>query len=639
MTTMESKQIISAYFQDDFLKFYSHYLPCKFKNSANDQHITFCPFHEDRKPSLSIQGKTGLFKCFGCNASGSIFDFYAKKRDINLPGDFSKVLAGIAKDFNIHNGDGAKQAIKPTVTARYDYNDEAGNLIYQIERLDPKSFRLRRPDGEGWAYNAKGIKIIPYNLPEVLKVDDILIVEGEKDVDALSKIGFPTTTNPFGAGKWPDHFGPYFSEKHVVLIPDNDEPGRAHMKQVAVMLKEHASSIKWVHLPDLPEKGDVSDFIAKFSSKEKIAERLALIIEGTQEYQEETTENHATGLIVVNAADWLQTEPPLPDQILEDTFDAGDKLAIIGSSKLRKSFFLLMLLLCLAAGRDFLKWRITKPRRVLHCQFEIKDLHFHRRIKRMARAMGITSDDLGDRLHIINARGMGICGPEGIERIQKTAMNFHPEVISFDPLYKLTTGIENDAQDSKIILNAFDTLAEQTGAAPIYVHHDAKGSPGDRDIRDRGAGSNVLGRDYDACITLTAHSQDPDSAVVETLLRNYRPQEPFTITWKADENGGYRFEMSPDMLAEKKTSKTKSPPPPFPTYLPTAEKILGKEEMEIALFKVSFKTQTSLSDRRVRDFIAWACAGGNPYLSTREERAYKMNKKWVRWTRKTINEK
>ena len=257
----------------------------------------------------------------------------------------------------------------------------------------------------------------------------------------------------------------------------------------------------------------------------------------------------------------------------------------------------------------------------------------------MARAMGITSDDLGDRLHIINARGMGICGPEGIERIQKTAMNFHPEVISFDPLYKLTTGIENDAQDSKIILNAFDTLAEQTGAAPIYVHHDAKGSPGDRDIRDRGAGSNVLGRDYDACITLTAHSQDPDSAVVETLLRNYRPQEPFTITWKADENGGYRFEMSPDMLAEKKTSKTKSPPPPFPTYLPTAEKILGKEEMEIALFKVSFKTQTSLSDRRVRDFIAWACAGGNPYLSTREERAYKMNKKWVRWTRKTINEK
>jgi len=627
------KEIIENYFRGDYLKFYSHYLPSKFKHSANDQHTTLCPFHEDRKPSLSIQGKTGLFKCFGCKVSGSIYDFYAKKNDLRLPVDFSKVLAGIAKDFNIYNGDGAKQAIKPTIKARYDYNDESGNLIYQIERLEPKSFRLRRPDDKGWAYNAKGIKIIPYQLPEVMKADEVLIVEGEKDVDALSKIGFPATTNPFGASKWPDHFGPYFAGKNVVLLPDNDEPGRAHMKQVAASLESHAASIKWLDLPGLPDKGDVSDFISIFSSKEETAERLTLMIDGTPEYQEEIMENPATGLIVVNAADLLQTEPPLPDQILEDTFDAGDKVAIIGSSKLRKSFFLLMLLLCLAAGRDFLKWRITKPLRVLHCQFEIKDLHFHRRLKKMARAMGITSDDIGDRLHIINARGLGISGPDGIERIQKVAMGFHPEVISFDPLYKLTTGIENDAQDAKIILNAFDKLAEQTGAAPIYVHHDAKGSPGDRDIRDRGAGSNVLGRDYDACITLTAHSQDPDAAVVETLLRNYRPQEPFTITWKADENGGYRFETSPDMLPEKKTSKTKPQPPPFPTYLPTAERILGSEEIEIALFKALFKTQTALSDQRVRDFIAWACAGGNPYLSTREARGYKLNKKWVRWAR------
>ena len=80
-------------------------------------------------------------------------------------------------------------------------------------------------------------------------------------------------------------------------------------------------------------------------------------------------------------------------------------------------------------------------------------------------------------------------------------------------------------------MSAFDELAEQTGAAIIYVHHDTKGSPGDKDIRDRGAGSNVLGRDYDACVTLTAHASDPDATVVEVLLRNFPPQDPFTIAW------------------------------------------------------------------------------------------------------------
>ena len=628
------KQTIENHFRGNYQPFYGRYLP-KLQEASGDEAKAICPFHKDRDPSLSVNNQTGLFTCFGCGAAGSIFDFYAKTHDMALPGDFSKVLAGIAEDFTIGN---IKQIVKPTVTARYDYKDEAGNLVYQIERLEPKSFRIRRPDGQGWLYNAKGVKIIPYHLPEILKAIEIIVCEGEKDADKVAALGFTATTNPFGAGKWPDHFGPYFAGKHVVLIPDNDDQGRAHMKQVAAILKGPAASIRWLELPGLLEKGDVSDFIATFSNMEEAAERLAVMIEGAAEYREETTETPAGGFTIINAADWLQTEPPPPDQILADTFDAGDKVAIIGSSKLRKSFFLLQMDISLAAGRDFLTWRITKPRKVLHCQFEITDHHFHRRLKKMARAMGIIADDLGDRLKIINARGLGISGPEGVERIQKAAMVFHPEIICFDPLYKLTTGIENDAQDMKIILDAFDKLAEQTGAAPIYIHHDAKGSPGDRDIRDRGAGSNVLGRDYDVCITLTAHSQDPDAAVVEILLRNYRPQEPFTITWTEDENGGYRFEERPDILPEKKTSKTKSQPPPLATYLQTAASILGDEEMEIAPFKTSFKTQTGLSDHRIRDFLTWATAGGNPYITTRESRGKGTHQKWLKLERRFSDE-
>lgn len=337
----------------------------------------------------------------------------------------------------------------------------------------------------------------------------------------------------------------------------------------------------------------------------------------------------ATGMRVINAADWLRTEPPAPDQILEDTLDAGDKMAVLASSKLRKSFFFEQMALSLSAGRDFLNWHVPKARRVLYMQFEIRDHHSHRRTRNLALAMGIRPEDLGDRLLIIPGRGLGLAGSEGLERIRLATGDFNPEVIMLDPLYKLAQGVENAAEDFKVLLNAFDQLAELTGAAIIYVHHDTKGSPGDKDIRDRGAGSNVLGRDYDACVTLTAHAQETDASVVEVLLRNYPPQDPFTIVWNCGD-GGYCFSMANDVAPDKKTSKTRPAPPPVSSYLPIAEGILiAGNVLEIGRFKVLLKEKTGLSNVRISDFISWATTGTRPPLETKEERRKGFHKKWI----------
>jgi len=332
----------------------------------------------------------------------------------------------------------------------------------------------------------------------------------------------------------------------------------------------------------------------------------------------------------INGAGLLTTDPPEPDQILKDTFDRGDKLAIIGSSKLRKSFFLLELLLSITTGRPFLIWEVPQKRKVLLVQFEIRDHHLHRRIKTMCEALRIAPKELGDRFWILNARGKGFSGAEGIKRILEMARKYSPEVIAFDPLYKLQEGGENAAEDMKVILSAFDELAEQLEASIAYVHHDAKGNPGDRDIRDRGAGSNVMGRDYDACFTLTSHSQDEDAAVVDVLLRNYRRQDPFVIRWIDDQGNGYKFETAPDLLPDKKTSKTKAPALDLPSYLPIAESILGGKEMLLGDFKRTFKVKSGLSDQKIRDFMAWAEAGGKPPLLRREEKARGKNNVWIK---------
>src|SRR5215218_6842136 len=45
------------------------------------------------------------------------------------------------------------------------------------------------------------------------------------------------------------------------LVPDNDEAGRKHVLKVAESLLGIAACVKVLDLPDLPEKGDLSDWI------------------------------------------------------------------------------------------------------------------------------------------------------------------------------------------------------------------------------------------------------------------------------------------------------------------------------------------------------------------------------------------
>ncbi|KAA8389678.1 virulence-associated E family protein [Acetobacter tropicalis] len=48
----------------------------------------------------------------------------------------------------------------------------------------------------------------------------------------------------------------------TVILPDNDSPGQKHAKAVAKALEGVAARIRVVNLPDLPEKGDVFDWLA-----------------------------------------------------------------------------------------------------------------------------------------------------------------------------------------------------------------------------------------------------------------------------------------------------------------------------------------------------------------------------------------
>ncbi len=70
----------------------------------------------------------------------------------------------------------------------------------------------------------------------------MFIVEGEKDVDRLRTLGFTVTCNPMGAGKWRAEYNVALTGRNVVILADNDKPGRDHAEAVARALDGVAAS-------------------------------------------------------------------------------------------------------------------------------------------------------------------------------------------------------------------------------------------------------------------------------------------------------------------------------------------------------------------------------------------------------------
>jgi hypothetical protein len=280
----------------------------QFRDCGHGESMACCPAHDDRKASLSIRieenGRT-LLKCHAnCKTESIVEALGLQMRDLSPEG----------------NGQGHHSKPDRHIAAAYDYVNFDGNLSYQAVRYEPKDFRQRRPDGKGgWIWDTKGLRRLPYNLPELLQSEHVWIVEGEKDVESLRKIGLVGTCNTGGAGKWTAELNEHFKpNQHVVILPDNDYPGEKHSELVAANLYGKVASLKILKLEGLPPKGDVSDWL-KDRDPEGAAEELCRLADAAPEWKPEQPAHTGWKLYDAGAmAEWPQdplvwlAEPIIP---------------------------------------------------------------------------------------------------------------------------------------------------------------------------------------------------------------------------------------------------------------------------------------------------------------------------------------
>ncbi|QXD17023.1 AAA family ATPase [Rhodocaloribacter litoris] len=215
-----------------------------------------CPAHEDREPSLSVSEGEGGRVLLYCHA-GCSTEAVVEALGLTLA-DLMPAASGDGRR-------GREPAPPPIETARYTYRDEEGRPLYEVRRYQPKRFVQYRREGDRWVPGLGNTRRVLYRLPEVIEAARagrvVCVVEGEKDADRLAALGFTATTCPGGAGKWRDEYSEALRGAHVVILPDNDEPGRRHAAEVARAVWGVARSVRVVELPGLPERGDVSDWL------------------------------------------------------------------------------------------------------------------------------------------------------------------------------------------------------------------------------------------------------------------------------------------------------------------------------------------------------------------------------------------
>ena len=425
-----------------------------------------------------------------------------------------------------------------SIVATYDYCDQDGTLLFQVCRYTPKDFRQRRPDGNGgWVWNVKDVTPVPYRLPQVIDNDGriILIVEGERDVDRLWTLGVPATCNAGGAGKWRDDLSAYFRGADVVIIPDRDPqkkhpktgepmvhakngrpvlPGQDHAQAVAQALQGIAARVRvlelWTSWPDMPLKGDVSDWIANGGT----AEALYALIDGVPNWlpSHEKTASRPDKPSDAPSADggelgeWDAGDdnqiPPPRGWLLGTSFCRGFASSLLGDGGVGKTALRYAQALSLATGRALTSEHVFQRCRVLIVSLEdgpdelrrrVRAAYLHHKIGRRDVKGWLYLAALGraaGKLMTLDAHNRPVLGALAA-KLARTIPARKIDLVILDPFIKSHGIAENDNSGIDEVAQILTNMADTFNIAVDVPHHMAKG-PADPGNANRGRGASSL---------------------------------------------------------------------------------------------------------------------------------------------------
>lgn len=471
--------------KDDLLTAFQHVA------RAGDRWTARCPAHDDVHNSLSIgRGDDGrwLLKCHAGCTLAAILD------------QTQLAMADLFPD----------ATTRSTVLATYRYSDEQGALLYDVIRSAPKKFCVRAANGTP---SIKGVRRVLYCLPKLQGRRKLFIVEGEKDADRLWSLGVPTTTNMGGAGKWRREYVEMLQGagcREIVVLPDNDAPGRTHGLEIARSCVDAGLAVKLIPLPDLPEKGDVSDFLDRHTRDELLA-----LVHDAPLFTPAQLVSTTPALTLMSLADLLDEPDDRVEWVVEQRIPAGGVTLAVAPPKVGKSTLFRQLTVDVATGQLFLGWPTTQGA-AWYLAFQDQKAQ----IKKHLRALGAKATD---PIRLFIGQAFATLLPD----LHALAQRERPTLIVVDMLAQLLR--VKDFNDYAAVTTAFEPLLQltrDTGAALVLLHHGSAHQF--RDGLDAVLGSTALSGCVDNVIVM---KRDGATRSISTVQRVGDDVEPTLLTF------------------------------------------------------------------------------------------------------------
>ena len=543
--------------------FYARYFPELDRMDIKEDGFTVqslkCLYHSDRKPSATVNVKSGFYVCHVCG-SFSPYRFLVEIAGI-APEDASYFINDYLRELYVKDErtgsylrafphydpshtyiptpgqeeefeefiKEAKARLRPELPIVQEYITARGIKYEMLERFEwgyvphdeeagqveclvvpfrvrgkIRAIRGRAYDGRKGA--VKNSRFSLWNLDSLEGKSQAVIVEGESDalrtIQALEACGvdIPVVSVPGNnfRKEWKREFE---GIRTVYLIPQDDDASANFVRSALAVLGEERCKV--VELPWKP--GDVGKDICEWLTRNDHTDQELVELIPLEEHQDRFSRYY-------RVEELLKREPAEPDWLVRGMIARGQKILVQGPPKQMKTWFVLSLLKALSRGENvcgvpFWKTTVSGIKAVM-----VEEEHStNALIQRVQQSLAGTSN-----IVIPHRTGVKLLpkNPE-FEDLLKFIDEFRPDLLVLDPLRSFFDGDENDSSVMQQVFAPLNMLLRKyPHMAVVVVDHTAK-KPSDVLVY-ASRGSSVKGAEMDGVIDIRKFQKDEDVGVVVT---------------------------------------------------------------------------------------------------------------------------
>ena len=396
------------------------------------------------------------------------------------------------------------------VVDTYSYQDETGTTLYVKKRIEPGRdgrskefvFEHQKPNGKWHLGRGQHNKPTLYSLPAIIESDTVYFVEGEGKGKLLHWLGLSATCLDSGArSKWYEEYTEHLKGKSIVILPDNDEPGREYATMIASSLYGKAKEVKIVELPGLKEKEDVVDWYHKNEGAKTDVELKADLLEVAKNTPVWTpqkgdfsfSDSQCIGGCKIEKLKLITIEDifeyPEPEYLIDSLLEQNTLNILTGAAGIGKSLLSLQMVKSLLTGEPLWgHFEVKKVRTVLVVDEENSRPHLRDRIQKMGFSKGMA-------VYFYHFQGIKLDREDIFLELMQQIESLKPDFIIFDALIRLHGKDENSNSEMSQVMGQLKTIVGKNNVTVLILHHVKKGNDGTSKDKSRGASDIVAAVD------------------------------------------------------------------------------------------------------------------------------------------------